>query len=43
MDQDNDKAVKKQQVNQEVDEVGLRVSDSSFDSGEEPKDESDLD
>jgi len=41
MDQEVDEAVGKQQVNGEVDEVELGVSDSSFDSSEELEDESD--
>ena len=35
--------VVEQQVEQEVDEVYSGVSDSRFDLGEEPEDESDLD
>ena len=39
-DQEIDEIVVKQQVKQETDKVESGVSDSSFDSGEEPEDES---
>jgi len=41
MDQEVKEDTGEQQVDQEIDEVELRVSDSSFDSGEELYDESD--
>ena len=43
LDQEIDEVVVEQQVEQEADEVGLGVSDSSFNSYKPLEDESDLD
>ena len=42
MDHKVDEAVGEHHVDQEVDELEFRASNSSFASGEEPKDESNL-